>query len=116
MSTGVTTKHLLTSESLDSWATSNNLGLLYDVKKTTSFSCHRWSVSTNPDLAFASFGQDSRLPDKRGLGKFLAVTTSALITPPKLKVLAHSDPVKRKNFERQIGRVFAFSQANPLRD
>jgi len=58
-------------ESLDSWATSNNLGLLYDPKKTASISSHRWSVGTNPDLAFASFGQDSRLPDRRVLGKFL---------------------------------------------
>jgi len=34
----------------------------------------------------------------------------SLITPPKLKVPAHSDPVKRWNF------LFAFSQMNPLRD
>jgi len=40
-------------ESLDSWATSNNLGLLYNSKKTTS--SHRWNVGTNPDPDFASF-------------------------------------------------------------
>ena len=57
-------------ESLDSWATSNNLGLLYDPKETASFFSHRWNVGTNPDLAFASLGQDSRLPDRHVLGKF----------------------------------------------
>ena len=46
-------------ESLDSWATSNNLGLLYDPNKTATFFSHQWNVSTHPDLAFASFGQDS---------------------------------------------------------
>jgi len=34
-------------ESLDSWATSNNLGLLHNPKETASFS-HRWNVGTNP--------------------------------------------------------------------
>jgi len=48
---------------LDSWATSNNLGLLYNPKETASFFSHQRSVNTNPDLAFAIFGQDSRLPD-----------------------------------------------------
>jgi len=57
-------------ESLESWATSNNLGLLYNPNETASFFSSRWNVSTNPDLAFASFGQDSRLPDRRVLGKF----------------------------------------------
>ena len=57
-------------ESLDSWATSNNLGLLRDPKEAASFSSHRWNVGTNPDLAFASFAQDNRLPDRRVLGKF----------------------------------------------
>jgi len=56
-------------ESLDSWETSNNLGLLCDPNKKASFSCHRWNVGTTPDLAFASFSQDSRLPERRVLGK-----------------------------------------------
>ena len=60
------------SESLDAWATSNNLGLLCDPKETPSFS-HQWNVGTNPNLAFASFGQDSRLQDRR----VPDVTTSA---------------------------------------
>jgi len=46
-------------ESLDPWATSDNLGLLYNPKETASFFCHCWNVGTNPDLAFTSFGQDS---------------------------------------------------------
>jgi len=62
-------------ESLDSWATSNNLGLLYNLKETASFFSHRWNVGTNPDLAFASFGQDNRPPCS---WKVPAVTTSAL--------------------------------------
>ena len=56
-------------ESLDSWATFNNLGLLYDPKEAANFSSHPCNVGTNPDLAFASFGQDSRLSDRRVLGK-----------------------------------------------
>jgi len=47
------------SESLNSWATSINFGLLYHPKETASFSSERWNVGTNPDLAF--FGQDNRL-------------------------------------------------------
>jgi len=36
------------SASLDSWATSNNLGLLCDPKEAVSFYFHRWNVGTNP--------------------------------------------------------------------
>jgi len=54
-------------ESLDSWATSNNLGLLYNPKETASFFSRRWNASTNPDLVFASLGPDSRLPDRHVL-------------------------------------------------
>jgi len=50
------------SESLDSWAASNNLGRLYNPKETASFFSHHWNVGTNPDLSFTSLGQDSRLP------------------------------------------------------
>jgi len=86
------------SESVDSWATSNNLGLLYNPKETANFFSHRWKVCTNPDLAFANFGQDSRLPDRRVLGNFpRSQHRPSHITPPKLNVPAHSDPVKRWN-------------------
>ena len=99
MSIGVTTS--ADGESLDTWATSNNLGLLYDSKQTASFFSRHWNVGTNPDLAFAIFGQDSRLPDRRVLGKFpRSQQRPSLITPPRFKVPAHSDPVKRWNFRK----------------
>jgi len=60
----------LDGESLDSWATSNKIGLLYNPVETASFFSRRWNVGINPDLAFASFGQDSQLPDRRILRKF----------------------------------------------
>ena len=79
-------------ESLDSWATANSIGLLHDPKWVASFSYCQWNVGTNPDLAFASVGQDSRLPDRRILGKFpRSQHWSSLIMPPKLTVPAYSD-------------------------
>jgi len=105
MPTGVTTSP--DGESLESWATSNNFGLLYNPKETASFVSHRWNVGTNPDLAFASFGQDSRLPDRRVLGKFpRSKHLPSLITPPTLKVPAHSDLVKRRNFHKADRKRF----------
>jgi len=81
-------------ESLDSWATSNNLGLLKNPKETVSFFSHHGKGCTNPDLAIASFGQDSRLPDRRVLGKFpRSQHRPSLITPSRFKVPAHSDLV-----------------------
>jgi len=83
-------------ESLNSWATAIKLWLLYNPKGAASFSSSRWNVVTNPDLAFASFGQDSRLPDRHVLGKFLlSHHRPSLRTPPRPKVPAHSNPVKR---------------------
>jgi len=64
-------------ESLDSWAASNNLGMLENPKETASFLSRRWNVGANPDLAFVCFGQDSRLPDSSK--KVPAVATSALL-------------------------------------
>ena len=97
MSTGVTT-------SLDSEWEPGLLAQLWTVvqpKETASFLSCRWNVGTNPDLAFASFGQDSRLPDRHVLGKFLRSQHGpSLITPPKFKVAAHSDPVKRWNVRK----------------
>ena len=99
MSTGVTTPP--DGENLDSWATSNNLGLLYNRKETASFFSRRWNVGNNPDLAFASFRQDSRLKDRRVLGRFpRSQHRPYLITPPRFLVPAHSDPVKRWNFHK----------------
>jgi len=94
-------------ESLDSWAASNNLGLLYKPKETVGFFSCRWNVGTNPDLAFASLGQDSRLPDRRVLGKFPRSQHRPYhITPPRFKVPAHSDPVKRWNFRKADWKRF----------
>jgi len=94
-------------ESLDYWETSNNLGLLYNPKESASFLSHPWNVGTNPGLAFGSFGQDNRLPDKRVLGKFpWSQHRLSLITPSKLKVPAHSDPVKRWNFRKADWKRF----------
>jgi len=94
-------------ESLDSWAISNNLGLLYNPKETSSFFSRRWNVGTNPDLAFASLDQDRRLPDRRVLGKFpRSQHRPSLITPPRFKVPAHSDLVKRWNFRKADWKRF----------
>ena len=105
---GVTTKHLLTVGAwTPGWATSNNLGLLYDPKETASFFSHWWNVGTNPDLAFTSFGQDSRLPDIRVQGKLpQSQHRPSLITPPRLKDPAHSDPGKRLNFRKADWKHF----------
>jgi len=66
-----------------------------------SFSFHRWNVGINPDLAFASVGQDKQQPDRRVLGKFLrSQHRASLMTPPRFKVSAYSDPVKRWNFRK----------------
>jgi len=94
-------------ESRESWATFNNLRLVHNPKETPSFFSHRWDVGTNPDLAFASFGQDSRLLDRYVLGQFPRPQhRPSLITPPKLNVPAHSDPVKRWNFHKTDWRRF----------
>ena len=94
-------------ESLDSRVTSNNLGLYYNPKQTASFFSLRWNVGTNPDLASASFGQDSRLPDRRVPRKFpQSQHRPSLITPPRFKVPARSDPVKRWNFRKAVWKRF----------
>ena len=57
-------------ECLAGWASANNFTLLYSPKEAASFHSGRWKTDTNPDLAFASVDLDSRLPDRRILGKF----------------------------------------------
>jgi len=97
----VTTKHLRKVWAWTPGQHPTTLGLLYNPKETASFFSHRWNVGNNPDLAFASFGRESRQPDRRVLGKFLrSQHRPSLRTPPKLKVPAHSDPVKRWNFRK----------------
>jgi len=94
-------------ESLDSWETSNNLGLLYNPKETASFFSRRWNIGTSQDLAFASLGQDSRVPGRRVLGKFpQSQHRTSLITKSRCKVPAHSDLVKRWNFRKADWKRF----------
>jgi len=95
------------SESLDPWATSSNLGLLCNPKEAASFSFHQWNVGSNLDLAFTSFGQDSWLLDRPVLGKFpQSQHRPSLIMPLRLKVPAHSNPVKRWNFSKADWKRF----------
>ena len=48
-------------ECLAGWASINCLALLYNAKDAASFYSGRWNTGTNPDLAFASVGPNSRL-------------------------------------------------------
>ena len=100
MSTGVTTKQLLT---VRAWTPGQHPTTLdcRMIQRKQPVSSHRWNVGTNPDLAFGGFGQDKRLPDRHVLGKFLrSQHRPSHITPPRLKVPSHSDPVKRWNFRK----------------
>ena len=56
-------------ECLAGWASINCLALLYNAKDAACFYSGRWDTGTNPDLAFASVGPNSRLPDRRVLDK-----------------------------------------------
>jgi len=60
-----------------------------------------YATGTNPDLAFASFGQDRRI-----LRAFPRSHRPSLISPPRFKVPAHSDPVKRWNFHKADWKRF----------
>ena len=88
-------------ECLAGWASINCLALLYNAnaKDVASFYSGRWNTDTNPDLAFASVGPNSRLPDRRVLEKFpRSQHRSSLITPPRFAVAVPSMPVKRLDF------------------
>ena len=84
-------------ECLAGWTIINCLALLYNAKDAASFYSNRWNIGTNPDLAFASVGPNSRLPDRQ-------VTKSqhwpSLITPPRFAMAVPSMPVKRWNFRK----------------
>ena len=58
------------SECLASSASINCLALLYNAKDTASFNSTCWNTGTNSDLAFASIGPNSCLPDRRVIDKF----------------------------------------------
>ena len=71
-------------ECLADWASINCLAFLYNAKNTARFYSGRWNNGTIPDLAFASVGPNSRLPDRRILEKFLrSQHQPSLITPPR---------------------------------
>ena len=77
----------------------NCLALLYNAKDAASFYSGRWNIGTNPDLAFASVGPNSRLPNRRVLEKFpRSQHRPSLITPPRFAMAVPSMPVKRWNF------------------
>ena len=57
-------------ECLAGWASINCLALRYNAKEASSFYSGRWNTGTNPDLAFASVGPNSRLLDRRVLEKY----------------------------------------------
>ena len=83
------------------WASINCLALLYNAKDAASFYSSRWNIDTNPDLAFASVGPNSRLPDRRVLEKFpMSQHRPSLITPPRFVMAVPSMPVKRWNFRK----------------
>ena len=88
-------------ECLAGWASINCLALLYNAKDAASFYSGRWNTGTNPDLAFASVGPNSRLPDRRVLEKFpRSQHRPSLITPPRFAMAVPSMPIKRWNFRK----------------
>ena len=83
------------------WASINCLALLYNAKDAASFYSGRWNTGANPDLAFASIGPNSRLPDRRVLEKFpRSQHRPSLITPPRFAMAVPSTPVKRWNLRK----------------
>ena len=92
---------MMITECLADWASINCLVLLYNSKDTASFYSGRWNTGTNMDLAFASVGPNSRLPDRRVLEKFpRSQHRPLLITPSRFAMSVPSMPVKRWNFRK----------------
>ena len=88
-------------ECLAGWASNNCLALLYNTKDAASFYTDCWNIGINTDLAFASVGPNSRLPDRRVLEKFpRSKHRSSLITPPRFAMAVPSMPVKQWNFRK----------------
>ena len=88
-------------ECLVGLASINCLALLYNAKDAASFYSGRCNTGTNSDLAFASVGPNSRLPDRRVLEKFpKSQHQPSLITPPRFAMAMPSMPVQRWNFRK----------------
>ena len=86
---------------LAGWASINCLAHLYNAKDAASLYSGRWNTGTNPDLAFASVGPNSGLPDRRVLEKFpRSQHRPSLITPPRFAMAVPSMPIKRWNFRK----------------
>ena len=86
-------------ECLAGFASINCLALLYNAKDASSFYSCSWNTGTNPDLAFASVGPNSCLPDRIVLEKFpRSQYWPSLITPSRFALAVPSMPVKRWNF------------------
>ena len=104
-------------ESLDSWATSNNLGLLYNPKETASFFSRRWNVG-RPGLRKPWPGQltaGQTGPRKVPVVKTLALPHNAK-TCQDSRFLPTAIRWSVGTFARLIGSAFALSQVNPSRD
>ena len=69
-------------ECLAIWENINYLALLYNAKDTASLYSGRWNTGTNPDLAFARVGPNSRLPDRRVREKFPRSQHQPLLITP----------------------------------
>ena len=68
-------------------------------KDAASYYSGRWKTGTNLDLALASVGPNSRLPDRRVLETFpRSQHRPSLITPPRFAMAVPSIPFKRWNF------------------
>ena len=88
-------------ECLAGWASINCLAFPYNAKDAARFHSGRWNTGTNPDLAFANVGPNSRLPVRRVLKKFSrSQHRPSLITPPRFAMAVPSMPVKRWNFRK----------------
>ena len=88
-------------ECLAGWASINCLAFLYNAKDAASFYSGCWNTGTNPDLAFASVGPNSRLPDRHVFKKFPRLQhRPSLITPPRFAMTVSSMPVKQWNFRK----------------
>jgi len=106
-STGVTTKHLLTVRAWTPGQHPTNLGCCMTKRKQPVSPLTNGMSAPTQTRPIASFFQDSRLPDRRVLKKFLrSQHRPFLITPPRLKVPAHRDPVKRWNVGKDDWKRF----------
>ena len=72
-------------ECLAGWASINSLALIIvKAMDAASFYSGCWNIGNNPDLAFASVGPNSRLPNKGVLEKFpRSQHRPSLITPTR---------------------------------